>query len=216
MDAKFVQPRRAVPGSIERHPSMPPSGRRAVPVELHCCDRAVIATMRRTRAMVGPIQADQWPFIQPDLHRSRSVYGLCSNVRWLDTSRSRGALGVKIKPLGKGGGFVRLANLPARKSGPMKQQQAGCKLWGCVDQTLNYYHCSEINTLLSRRRVLRQKLEKRVKQLVQRWLTRTRWHRHSFLKNLANTNKDKILAKNIKAAKEGDKEKTELDKKIKK
>ena len=73
MDAKFVQPRRAVPGSIERHPSMPPSGMRAVPVELHCCDRAVIATMRRTRAMVGPIQADQWPFIQPDLHRSRSV-----------------------------------------------------------------------------------------------------------------------------------------------
>ena len=105
------------------------------------------------------------------------------------------------------------------------------------------------------RRVLRQKLEKRAKQLVQRWLTRTRWHRNLFLKNLTNTNKedifrgwatreeeaaasqvffpypevsrrlqgraetpsfkttitdkDKISAKNIKAAKEGDEKKTE-------
>ena len=34
------------------------------------------------------------------------------------------------------------------------------------------------------RRVLRQKLEERAKQLVRRWITRTRWQRNSFLKNL--------------------------------
>ena len=43
------------------------------------------------------------------------------------------------------------------------------------------------------RRVLRQKLEKRVKQLVRRWLTRMRWHRNSFLKNLISINKEDVF-----------------------
>ena len=104
-------------------------------------------------------------------------------------------------------------------------------------------------------RVLRQKLEKRPKQLIRRWLTQTRWHRNSFLKNLSSISKEDLVEdrqqgkkkrrqvkfyshtprfeggfrggqrhrasrppsptrtrfwkKNIKAAKEGDKEKTE-------
>jgi hypothetical protein len=43
------------------------------------------------------------------------------------------------------------------------------------------------------RRVLRQKLEKRAKHLVRRWLTWTRWNRNSFLKNLNSINKEDVF-----------------------
>ena len=43
------------------------------------------------------------------------------------------------------------------------------------------------------RRVLRQKLEKRAKQLIRRWLTQARWHRNSFLKNLISINKEDVF-----------------------